>query len=66
MKKLVDTSNLLKPRHDVKRNAKRHSSLIENADGLKPAHMPYKKAKTNFKHYVEQYLDDIDAWYEEA
>lgn len=54
--KTETTSHLIKT-SGTKRDAKRHCSVSED---LRPAHQPYKKPKTNFKHYVEQHLDDDD------
>lgn len=65
MKKSLDTSDLLKPQQGFKRDAKRHTQVVESTDRLKPAHAPYKKAKTNFKHFVQTHLDEISEWDEE-
>lgn len=56
------TSHLTKT-SGAKRDAKRHSTVAVSED-LRPIHQPYKKPKTNFKHYVEQHLDDeeFDQW----
>jgi hypothetical protein len=56
MKNEQPTSHLTKTQGS-KRDAKRHSSDKVTED-FKPSHQPYKKPKTNFKHFVEHLLDD--------